>query len=261
MLAKRVVSGVVGIPLVLLLTYVGGIWFAIAVALILLIATSEFHLSFRSYCRPLAIVSALLSAAFGIIPVFHPSLTVWALLATLMVTLPLIWALFTVEVSAAVERWSFSVASVAYVGLLGSHLTALRVGPQGFELVLLAVLVTWLTDTGAYVVGRLLGRHKLAPKISPGKTIEGAVAGFVVGAVATIGLCRLLQIEISPVTLVALVILLPGLGQLGDLAESMLKRSLQVKDSSTLIPGHGGFLDRLDSIFFTTITVFYLTQL
>jgi phosphatidate cytidylyltransferase len=261
MLAQRVLSAIVGIPLVLVVTYLGGIWFAVAVALILLVATSEFHLASRNYSRPLAVVSALLAAAFGLIPVFNPGLTVWALLATLMVALPLIWALFTVDVELAVDKWAFSVASIGYVGVLGSHFTALRTGQQGLELFLLALVVPWVTDTGAYTIGRMAGRHKLAPKISPGKTVEGAVAGFVVGSLATVGIWRLLQIDLSPAVLVALALLLPVLGQLGDLAESLLKRGLHIKDSSTLIPGHGGFLDRLDSILFTAITVFYLTRL
>jgi phosphatidate cytidylyltransferase len=206
-------------------------------------------------------MSALFSAILGFLPFLQPGATIWTLLLTLAVVGPLVWTLLYVEVPRSLEAWTLAFASVGYIGLLGSHLTALRVGPYGAGLVLLAVLVTWVTDTGAYFTGKALGRHKLAPRISPGKTVEGAIGGFIAGAAATFAIWLFVDTGLSSAAAVALAVLLPALAQIGDLVESMIKRSLDIKDSSPLIPGHGGVLDRIDSILFAAITVFYVSRI
>jgi phosphatidate cytidylyltransferase len=123
--------------------------------------------------------------------------------------------------------------------------------------VLLAVLTVWITDTGAYFVGKPLGRHKLAPHISPGKTWEGAAGGQLAGLIAVIGLTEAFGLDVDIVHVVALGLIVPTVAQIGDLAESALKRGLGVKDSSGLVPGHGGVLDRLDSLLFAAPTVYW----
>jgi len=118
-----------------------------------------------------------------------------------------------------------------------------------------------MTDTGAYYSGRALGRHKLAPRISPGKTVEGAVGGFFAAVMAG-PLCRLIFFQQLPLFDSLLLGASIGiLGQVGDLAESMLKRGAGVKDSSHLLPGHGGMLDRLDSILFCAPLIYYYSRL
>ena len=130
-------------------------------------------------------------------------------------------------------------------------------GFYGRDWVLLALFATFAVDTTAYFIGRAWGRHKMAPTISPGKTWEGAVGGLAGAIVAVIALALLLDIDISYSEMVILGFLIAVFAQLGDLAESKLKRSMGVKEAGNLIPGHGGILDRLDSIVFTGVVVYY----
>ncbi len=127
----------------------------------------------------------------------------------------------------------------------------------GREILLLGLLVVLASDTAQFYAGSLLGRRRLAPAISPKKSVEGAVGGFVAGVAVMAGLGRLWLPAIPVLGLVAMGIILVGLGIAGDLFESLLKRSANLKDSSTLIPGHGGVLDRIDSLLFV-IPGYYL---
>lgn len=137
-----------------------------------------------------------------------------------------------------------------YVGLLFSSIVLVRDADNGRAWVFLGILATFATDTGAYTVGRLIGRHKLAPSISPKKTREGAVGGWIAGTAAVFALNAILDTDVSTATIAPLALLLPLFGQVGDLFESWMKRRMGVKDASGLLPGHGGFLDRLDSVLF-----------
>jgi phosphatidate cytidylyltransferase len=124
-------------------------------------------------------------------------------------------------------------------------------------LLFFTVLTVWITDTGAYAVGRVIGRHKLAPAISPGKTIEGTLGSLVTGFIAAFVLNEALDLGLATEHVVALGFILPPVIGLGDLAESALKRALSIKDSSGLVPGHGGIADRLDSLLFAAPAVYY----
>ena len=128
--------------------------------------------------------------------------------------------------------------------------------PRRFRVFLLAA-TTFNADTGAYFAGHLFGRHKLAPKVSPGKTVEGLVGG-IIGSLIAAFLCREIFWEEFRILDCWIVGILVGIiGPLGDLSESLVKRSLGVKDSGQLIPGHGGLLDRLDALLFTAPLVYY----
>ena len=155
------------------------------------------------------------------------------------------------------ERVALLLVGVVYIaGLLG-HLILLRALPDGPDLVLFVLAVTWLTDSAAYFGGRAWGRHALAPRVSPNKTIEGALSGFG-GALAAAWLGGLLWLPGLAVSdIVTLALLLGGVGQIGDLAESKIKRLAGVKDSGGWIPGHGGLLDKIDSLVFTAPTFYY----
>jgi phosphatidate cytidylyltransferase len=128
---------------------------------------------------------------------------------------------------------------------------------DGRDWVLLAVFSTFAVDTAAYFAGRRFGRHSLAPAISPGKTWEGAVAGFLAAPGAVMLLAHVLGLEMGVERLALIGVLVGVFAQVGDLAESKLKRVTGVKDSGGLIPGHGGILDRLDSIVLTGVVVYY----
>ncbi|MGA8806381.1 MAG: phosphatidate cytidylyltransferase [Thermoanaerobaculia bacterium] len=153
----------------------------------------------------------------------------------------------------ALPSSAIAVMATLYVGMLGGSLIRLHDDfPDGWKLVFFLLLVVWLGDSGAYYFGRTFGKHKLSPRISPKKTVEGLMGG-VFAAVVTAVIIHFTFFRNFPLlhAIIAGVILSIA-GVIGDLAESMWKRSAAVKDSGTLLPGHGGFLDRFDSIFYTT---------
>lgn len=142
-----------------------------------------------------------------------------------------------------------AMAGVAYVALPFAALIAMRVGDAGLQWTALAFLVTFATDTSAYAVGRVAGRRKLAPSVSPGKTWEGAIGGLAGAAAAAATLVALLgEIETRLFPAIALGLAIGVVAQAGDLLESKVKRMADAKDSGRLIPGHGGLFDRLDSL-------------
>ena len=155
--------------------------------------------------------------------------------------------------------WGNTAAGALYTGWTLSLFLRLRAGEDGLEWVLLAVLATFATDTGAFLTGRAIGRRRMAPRISPGKTWEGAVGGLVAGVGAVVGLAALLDLPVAPAEAVVLGALAGVAAQAGDLVESMLKRAAGVKDSGALIPGHGGVLDRLDSVVFVIVVVYHFS--
>ena len=147
-----------------------------------------------------------------------------------------------------------------YVGVLGTHWVLLRDIDDGRSWVFVLLGVTFATDTGAYAVGRLLGSHLMAPGISPGKTWEGFAGGYVAGIAAAVGIPLALDLDPTPVLLALLAATLPVAAVVGDLAESALKRRIGVKDTSTLLPGHGGLLDRMDSLLFAGPCLYWILQ-
>jgi phosphatidate cytidylyltransferase len=180
------------------------------------------------------------------------------LLAALII-FSLIWALYNKGEHPTAD-WGVTVASALYLGVTISYLVALRQRSNGFNWAITAFVVTWACDAMAYFVGRALGRHKLWPRISPKKTWEGIAGGTLGAIIAGLALgVWLLGIPwwqgILLGTLVAVA------APFGDLAESLFKRQANVKDSSQLIPGHGGVLDRIDSLLFVFPVVTYFAFL
>jgi phosphatidate cytidylyltransferase len=144
-----------------------------------------------------------------------------------------------------------------YVGLLIGHLSLLRAMVEGREWTLLFFSTIWMSDIAAFYTGLSIGRHKLYPEISPKKTIEGAVGG-ILGSLIVVSSAKawfLYQLSLTDVAVISVGIAV--MGQLGDLCESMFKRSAGVKDSGTIIPGHGGILDRFDSVLFAAPFLYY----
>jgi len=157
--------------------------------------------------------------------------------------------------------WLFTTGSSLYVGLPMAHIELIRGLESGREWLILAIISTWVTDTSAYIAGSMFGRRKLVPKISPGKTVEGAVASTVFTILLVTILVPLFRLPISltwgPIVGLALAFAC----QMGDLAESFIKRAVGVKDSGNIIPGHGGLLDRIDGLLWVVLITYYIANL
>lgn len=157
----------------------------------------------------------------------------------------------------ATERTAHTLLAVVYVNWLLGYAILLHALPIGAALVLFLVGVTWIGETAAYLVGSTAGRRRLAPVISPGKTVEGAVAQVVASVAAAGVLGAWLLPGCTMAWALAAGVLLGVVGQVGDLAESAIKRSVSLKDTGALIPGHGGILDRIDSLLFNAPALYF----
>jgi phosphatidate cytidylyltransferase len=154
------------------------------------------------------------------------------------------------DVAKAADEAARNVAGLAYAPLLLVPLLFLRDRPDGLWMIVYLLSVTWLGDTGAYFAGRFFGKTKLFERISPRKTLEGAVGGLVVSALGGAGIAHQAGLPFGPIEALVLSAVLDAGGVVGDLAESMFKRAWGVKDSGWIMPGHGGILDRIDSLLF-----------
>ncbi len=270
---KRILTAIVALPILLYAVWSRSPYFFVALtAIAIILALGEFYsLASQAGCKPQTVPGY--AAALVVIAGFvfeEPALTVAAFSVLSIVSLAA--AIFQPdEMKKALVSVSATVFGVIYVALLAGCLvgvrmigdTPLRPGVPHLASKLLTMFfaIVMMTDTGAYYTGRAIGRHKLAPRISPGKTIEGAIGGFVM-AVVTGFLCKVgFFPEIPAARALALGATLGALGQVGDLAESMLKRGSNVKDSGKLLPGHGGMLDRVDSMLFCAPVLYYYSRL
>ena len=274
-LARRVAVAAVGIPLGILFIYLGGWYLAALLALIAALGALEFYrLARLSGTEPFDLAGAagsavLVLSAMTAAPADAPS-RMWngALLLLILFLGLAVWLRAPDQrplyaVSATWTGAVFAGGTLAYAIWLRQYPESagrslptgqLSVAWLGTALVAFPLAITWLNDTLAYFVGRAIGRHKLMPRVSPGKTIEGAVAGLAAGVIVA----ALLGPWLGPQLGVRAPVLLWAAGgatiaavaQVGDLAESLLKREAGVKDSGTLLPGHGGVLDRFDALYF-----------
>jgi len=257
-----VLSALVFIPLIFVTVWFGGPAFSLLVAATATVAALEFY-GMRGLSRrhPLTIFGLISILLFILVSHFGGNyatpLPYTAPLLTFVAVFSLIWLVFRSPVKEAAANWVWSLAGIIYIGWMLSHLIPLRGLEAGRDWVLFTIFATFAADTAAFFIGRAWGRHSLAAAISPGKTWEGAIGGFL-GAIAS---ALLLAVILPGIPLYWHIVLLGALigvfAQLGDLSESMLKRSVGVKDSGSLIPGHGGLLDRLDSLLFTIVVVYY----
>lgn len=235
-------------------------WFTVLAAIWGLLAVFEFYrMGEKIKIAPLTWFGLLWTLLFIISPQLDNRYLTPPVLLASGVVLSLIWIVARRRRENAFPGWAWTLGGILYIGFLLSYFVALRDLDDGRNWVFLAIIVTFGSDTAAYFIGRTLGRHKLAPTISPGKTWEGTIAGFA-GAIIISLLFTLptpLQLPIGYGQAVFLGFLISLFGQLGDLAESLLKRNAGVKDSGKMLAGHGGFLDRMDSIVFASVVVYY----
>ena len=258
MLAQRVIAAAVGVPIIFALILAGGDWYAAAVAAALAVAALEFQHPRFGWLGPLSLVAAALAAAMAAGAHAGAHWVLWLTAGAVLASLVAVVARF--DADTALVDWLWTMGAVVYVGVLGSTLVLVRDVHDGRDWVYMTVFSTFAVDTAAYFTGRALGRHRLAPRISPKKTVEGFAGGYVAGFAAVVLLDYFLGLRLPGGQIVVLALLLPAAATLGDLAESAIKRSMRIKDASGLIPGHGGVLDRMDSILFTFALVYLFQQ-
>jgi len=273
-LTRRVLFAVIAAPASIAIVYLGDWALAILLSVLAALAAWElFRIARATGALPFDLAGIALAALVPI-AVHGQRRGVYTLSLTLIVAMALL--VFAAAIwlrgprGKALSSVSITAFGVMYAGLF-SYIYALRyhdyaVGAgAGTILVLLPVLLTWATDIGAYVFGRTFGKRKLIPSISPGKTVEGAIGGLGMAVVICLVYVRFVlmpyaQLGLTVQGAVLFAIVISVAAQTGDLAESLLKREAGVKDSSNIIPGHGGVLDRFDSLLFVLPIAFLLLR-
>jgi phosphatidate cytidylyltransferase len=265
----RVISAVIFLPILLVTLWKGApIYFAALAMIAVVLGLVEYYgITDRVGARTNR-VPGIVAAVLTLVAFYQERLEWVAPVVSALVIVELTIQLFVharqaePDLRGALAAAAAPVFGVLYVAVLGGYLIALRVLPDGgiqlsAKLLSLFFLIVFAGDTGAYYVGRSLGKKKLAPRISPGKTVEGSVGGLLANVVAVVVAHFTFFPELPLVSAVPLAVLMGVLGQIGDLCDSMLKRGAQIKDAAQIIPGHGGVLDRLDSILFNAPVLYY----
>ena len=269
---RRALSVVVLVPLVLLIIYWGNWLYLLLVSIAVVMMQVEYCRLAQHFTEKLnPVMPVLLTSAFCLFAYFLPTLTETVSASTVIFsffTFVFIYvfaeSIFRGKVAGELLAATLKLTGILTIGwALGYHLILLRnAEPVGRHLIFLLAGIIWCSDTGAYLVGRAFGKHKLGTPVSPRKTVEGTIGGLVVGTLTSFVLSMiLLKGTLSWVNAVFIGLLLSVLGQLGDLSASLMKRTAGVKDSGQVIPGHGGFIDRCDSLIFSTPVLYYYLEL
>jgi phosphatidate cytidylyltransferase len=252
----RIITGLVALPLLILfIHYADPLLFRGFIGLVTLLGLHEFYaMALPAHRR---VESWLASALGAVMIVLMPAAFMPALFTALFLVFAVIFLLRFGQLGTVAGQLALLIFGLLYVALLLIHLPWLRELPYGREWIFLVLLIVMAGDTGAYFTGISIGRRKLYPAVSPNKSVEGAVGGLI-GSLLGAWLAKTWFFPaLSTIDVLALGLGLGVLGQIGDLFESMLKRSFGVKDSGALIPGHGGILDRLDSLLFAFAPAYY----
>ena len=282
-LKQRVITALVALPIALVLLILGGVWFSLLILFLVLVGESEFYrIVEMKGVEPMRITGYILSILLVVVAYFSNEYYL-NLILTMAILFIFIMQLYRRDVKTAISSISSTIVSIVYVAWLISHGILLRnIGNElvskygivlkkitmliqkpdymGLAYVVLVVAVTFLADTAAYFVGKSMSKHKLAPVVSPKKTWEGAIAGVVTAIITAVLTKWIMAIKMDVLYISILGLLLGIFGILGDLSESLLKRDVNIKDSGTIFPGHGGVLDRLDSLMFNVPITYYFVK-
>lgn len=258
---QRILTAIVAAALFVPLVIVGGLPFTIAVYVIAtiglyeLLRMREIHLFSVEGFLTWAVLAVLLMPAALENAVFQ-ALDYTKIEMAFAIVLILLTYTVVVKNRFTFDHAAFSVLGALYVGIGFYYLIETRL--YGIEYVVYALLVIWTTDSGAYFIGRKIGKRKLWPEISPNKTVEGFVGGILSAVVLALVFQYFYPIASTYTILIAVTVIASIVGQMGDLVESALKRHYAVKDSGKLLPGHGGILDRFDSLLFVLPLLHFL---
>lgn len=260
-------------PLTLLLIHLGGWYYFLAFSALLGIATYEYTRLAKKldWNTPLWLLlpfsvffwlspNEVQLMLFGRAPIQQAQVSLALLAGILAAMLYALWLFERKRDGTAPASWMAIIGGIVFLGWLGSFFFRLRgLEEAAAQWTALAMLGTWIADSGAYVFGKTLGRHKMAPRLSPNKTVEGYIGGIFTGTLLTVVIASFLDI---PITLAfALGLLVSVVSPAGDLGVSLLKRAVGVKDSGSILPGHGGALDRVDSLIWSVALAYFLVVL
>lgn len=248
-------------PLAVFAVLCGGLWLFGFVGAVLSVAVFEFCRMMERESFQVPLLFALATLWVVLLDVQFPQWDVLTPGVALVLMTSLAWQLAHRE-GAAVANWALGIAGPLYVGWCGAYIIRVRGLPEGEWWLLTVLPAIWLADSGAYLIGQAWGRHRLAPTLSPGKTWEGYVGGIVVGTLSTAGLAALWgrwagPSGPTPFDGLGIGLLISVLAPLGDLIVSMMKREVGVKDTGVVFPGHGGALDRIDSVLWAVVIGYY----
>ncbi|MDD3558856.1 MAG: phosphatidate cytidylyltransferase [Melioribacteraceae bacterium] len=260
--AVRIIVSIIAIPLIIGICYLGGYYFLAFTLGIGLISFYEFSLLAKNKDAYVNSIVGFVMTAFLIINSyfvfisFHYSILIGILIL-------LIYELFR-DKSSAIINLGTTLLGIFYIGLFSSTLIGIREIYSGFSyeyqnggLLIISMMITiWMCDSAAYFLGTAFGKHRLFPRVSPKKSWEGAVAGFIFSIATMIFMKSVLIDFLTMNQAITIGIIIGSFGQIGDLIESLIKRDANVKDSSDIIPGHGGILDRFDSLLYSAPIVF-----
>jgi phosphatidate cytidylyltransferase len=213
-------------------------------------------------------ITSMICSIFLALSAFGGTFYSSSIILSMSVLLLLGMQLFGKRPLETITNLSYTILGLLYIGWFLSYQVSLRGLPFGREYVFLLFWITWMGDTGAYIFGTTLGRHKLIPRLSPKKSVEGAIGGFIFSLSAAFIAYLLLEEsfllgrwllspQLSLIHYLLLGVILGVVGQFGDLCESLLKRGAKIKDASGIVPGHGGLLDVIDSLLFTSPVMYY----
>lgn len=253
MLRYRLASAIILIPLIIGSVILGGLAFFALISVALLIAAFEFfQMAQHAGYRTNIVFGLVLCEAFLLDALLGGSNTLAILAAAIVVSL--LAAVFWPR-EGWITGWALTLAGALYIGILGSYSVFMRALPDGTIWTAIALLAIWANDTAAFVTGTRFGRHGFFRNISPKKTWEGAIGGWTASTLSMMGLGWIAGLPLVHGFVLGLGIGI--VGSLGDLAESVIKRQLGAKDSGAIVPGHGGLLDRLDSLLFAAVFAYF----
>ncbi len=263
MLKDRVLAAVVALPVLLLILIFGGSWLNLLLftAAVAVGSFEYFRMAFQKDTltqwagTTLAVTCYLV---WGVALMRHADGGVF--MGTLFFSLLAIYLYFLFRphpIDQAGARMALAAGGLVYLPLLGFYLFKLQQLDQGWKYLLVLFSISWLNDTGGYFAGRFLGKHKLYEAVSPKKTWEGSVGGAACGVGGAFLFAWITGLEWSWYFTLPMALVAGAIGQMGDLVESLMKRSHDIKDSGGIIPGHGGILDRIDALIFAAPVVYY----
>ena len=266
MLVSRLLVAIVLLPIGLLAIHFGGFPYNLLVTLLLVLAAWEYVLLFRlGGLQPAGFLIPAGTLLLALGRMWDGFLSApWLLSLLILVSMTYHLLAYERGRDQAGTDFAVSLGGIIYFGWIGPYLISLRAIPEGEWWVLSVLPAVWLADSGAYFIGVRYGRHKLSPRLSPKKSWEGYVAGVVTGTLGAALLALVWRIAAGPDTAITLWraaligLVISALTPLGDLGESMIKRQVGVKDSSNLIPGHGGVFDRIDSWLWAVVIGYHM---